>query len=415
MTLREKILVVCEKMIYWGIILIPFVVSFSSAAVNIFIGFVIVGFLAKRIILRDRSFIKTPVSIPFLLLIAIALVSFINSVNIKSSIQGIEKLLKYGFLFLIMVAEIKDKKHVQRIVVAIIAGLFLASADGFYSLIFGKDLFNGEPPQFVIGLSRIRAAFPHTNIFGGYLTLFLALPISLALYYLKGRKKVLVSIVSAFVLYALIYTFSRSAILGAWVAVLFMALIKKDKIILLLLLLSVILLPILIPRNIANWASKQASVWQIVFDDTRLSIYRTSLNMIQHHPMIGVGVNTYCLNFQKYKVYESEDYTGDTQWYAHNIYLHMAGEIGLTGLLIFIWLLFIVFKYWAYFYRRVNGDEFLKTCSLGITAGLVAFLINGMTETNLYYSKIATFFWFQIGLLLAIIKLKRGDYEKRKN
>lgn len=414
MILREKILAVCEKMIYWGIIFIPFVVSFSSAAVNILIGFVIVGFLAKRIALGDRSFIKTPVSIPFLLFIAIALVSFINSVNIKSSIQGIEKLLKYGFLFLIMAAEIKDKKHVKRIVVAIIAGLFLASADGFYSLLFGKDLFNGEPPQFLI-VSRIRAAFPHTNIFGGYLTLFLAVPISLALYYLKGRKKVLLSIVSAFVLYALIYTFSRSAIFGAWAAILLMAIIKRDKVIFLLLLLSIVLLPILLPRNIANWANKQTSVWQIVFDDARLSIYHTSLNMIQHHPVIGVGVNTYCLNFQKYKEHQGEDFTGDAQWYAHNIYLQMAGEMGLSGLLIFIWLLFGVFKYWVYFYRRVNDDEFFKVCSLGIAAGLMAFLINGMTETNLYYSKIATFFWFQIGLLLAIIKLKRGDYEKRKN
>ena len=225
----------------------------------------------------------------------------------------------------------------------------------------------------------------------------------------------LVSIVSAFALYALIYTFSRSAIFGAWAAILFMAIIKRDKIILLSLLLSVILLPILLPRNIANWASKQTSVWQIVFDETRFSIYRTSLNMIQHHPVVGVGVNTYCLNFQKYKVHEKEDLAGDTQWYAHNIYLHMAGEIGLIGLLIFIWLLFRVFKYWVYFYRRVSDDEFLKVCSLGIVAGLMAFLINGMTETNLYYAKIATFFWFQIGLLLAIIKLKRGEYEKRKN
>lgn len=405
MTLREKILAVSEKMIYWGIIFIPFVVSFSSAAVNIFIGFVIAGFLAKRIALQDRSFIKTPVSIPFLLLIVVALVSFINSVNIKSSIQGIEKLLKYGFLFLIMAVEIKDKKHVKRIFVAIIAGLFLASADGFYSLIFGKDLFNGEPPQYIIGLSRIRAAFPHTNVFGGYLTLFLALPVAIAMYYLKGRKKLILILISAFGLFALIYTFSRSAIFGTWVAILFMGIIKRDKIALLLILLSIILLPVIVPRNVADWASKQTSIWLIIFDDTRLNIYRTSLNMIQHHPVIGVGVNTFCLNFQKYKLLETSGFTGDARWYAHNIYLHMAGELGLTGLLIFIWLLFLVFKHWAYFYRRFTKDEFLKTCSLGIVAGLFAFLINGMTETNLYYSKIATFFWFQIGLLLAVIKV----------
>jgi len=414
MALRAKFVAGFDFLVYWGIIMLPFAVSFSSAAVNVLIGFVIVGFVAKSILLRKLALIRTPLTIPFLCLIAIALVSFINSINIKSSIQGIEKLMKYT-IFLIMATEIKDMKHMKRIIIAIICGLFLASADGFYSLIFGKDFFNGEAPQYAIGIPRIMAAFPHANVFAGYLTLFLALPISVALYYLKGRKKLLLTIIAAFVLYALICTYSRSAIFGTWVAILFMAVIKRDKVMLLLLLFSILLVPMLTPKKIVAWAKEQKSSWEVVVDKQRLNIYRTALNMIKHHPVIGVGVNTFSINFQEYKVKETEAFTGSGGWYGHNIFLHMAGETGLISLAIFIWLLFRLFKYWVYFYRRFTGNVFLKVCSLGICAGLVAFLINGMTESNLYYSKIASFFWFQVGLLLAVIKLCGVSYAKRKD
>jgi uncharacterized membrane protein len=50
-------------------------------------------------------------------------------------------------------------------------------------------------------------------------------------------------------------------------------------------------------------------------------------------------------------------------------------------------------------------DALLKTCILGIMAGLVAFLVNGLTETVLYYPKVAVLFWFQVGILLGIVKL----------
>ncbi|MFA5275724.1 MAG: O-antigen ligase family protein, partial [Candidatus Omnitrophota bacterium] len=345
MNIRAKIVTWSDRVIYWAIIFIPFVVSFSSAAVNVFIGFLAVGFLVKKIALRDCSLAKTPVNIPFLFLLIIALISFINSISIKASIQGIEKLLKYGLLFLIMASEIKDRKHVKWIIIAVIAGLFLSCSDGFYSLISGKDLFNADPPESIFGLLRIRAAFPSTNILGGYLTLFLALPISLALYYFKGRKKTLLLIVSAYVFYALIFTFSRSAIFGAWAAIIFMAVVKKDKVILFSSLFLIILLSVFSARIVTKLIGNQATVREIILEDERINIYRASLNMIKHHPVIGVGVNTFSINFQKYKLQETKGFTGSTQYYAHNIYLHMAGETGLIGLLVFIWLLFRVFKY----------------------------------------------------------------------
>ncbi len=395
-----------EKFIYFALILIPFVASFSSALANIFIGFTIFFYLFYKISNKQFPVTKTPIGLAFLLLVIISLISFFNSVNLKSSLGGIGKLLKYAFLFMALAEFLKDKTHLKRIVIAIICGLYMACLDGFYQLYFGKDLFRAKPYDFVIGIARIKAAFPHTNIFAAYLTLLLPLAGVLFLYYLKGKRKVLFGLLCALITYALFLTFSRGAIAGMAGAFLFMALVKKDKLVIALLVAALILIPFMLPKNIKNWVKNTDYAWEIFLNKERMNVYRTSLNMIKSHPFIGVGVNTYSLNYQKYKINETYGFTGGANYYAHNIFLHMAAEIGLFGLFVFLCSLFIIFVRWKKFYFQCSSD-FLKVCSLGIICGIIAFLVNGLTETNLYYSKIATLFWYQLGLLLGLFRINK--------
>ncbi len=405
MRAKNPVCLYCNNFIYIAIILIPLAASFSSALVNTLVGLSIFAYLVKKIIEKSRPD-KTAITIPFLFLILVSLVSFVNSVSLKASFGGIAKLVKYGFLFVIIAEGLVNRSHLKKIIIATISGLYLASLDGVFQLYFGKDFLRHKPCDFVINLPRLKAAFPHTNIFAAYLALLLPICICLALYYLKGRRKVLLGAMSGLMVYCLIFTFSRGAIFGFAVAVLFMGLLRKDKLILTLLVIVLIITPFAIPQNIKDWIKTTDSVWEVILNKARINIYRASLNMIKAHPFIGVGVNTFCLNYQKYKIKETYAFTGDAQYYAHNIFLHMAGEIGLLGLLMFLWLLFAFFKSWFSFFKTTDSS-FLKICSLGIVAGIIAFLVNGLTETNLYYSKVATLFWYQIGLLLGLSRLKK--------
>lgn len=126
--------------------------------------------------------------------------------------------------------------------------------------------------------------------------------------------------------------------------------------------------------------------------------------MIKHHPLIGVGVSTFSTNYLKYKLPEpGYAMTGD-KMYAHNIYLQMAGEVGLLGLAAFLWLLFNYFKF-AFTQYRLIQVQLYKTCLLGIILCIIAFLINGLTETSLYYSRVAIIFWYLIGLSFGIRRI----------
>ncbi len=408
--MRTKILTLVDKLIYWEIIIIPFVASFSSAAVDIFIGLLIFTFLIKKFTTKDKNRSLGILDIPFALLLLISLVSFVNSINLHSSVGGIIKLLKYGFLIAIIGREVKDKDHFKKIILSAVFGLFVGSLDAIYQLIYGVDLFRHRPYDSVIGLARLKGAFPHTNIFAGYLALFLPVSTALFLYCSKGKYKLYLGIVSAAALFCLIYTFCRSAVLGFWLAMLLIGLMKKDKLVVALLISVVLIAPLFAPKSITNWSKKTSSVAEFLLNKERLILFETSFNMIKHHPVLGVGVNTYCLNYQKYKLHDTSEGTANTNWYAHNSYLQMASEIGIIGLLVFLYLLVKLLKGWRNFYRGVT-DNFEKIASLGIFMGMFAFLIHGLTETNLYYPKIATLFWFQIGLLLGLLNLKRKGVE----
>ena len=403
--IKQKITVFCNNVIYWSIIGVPFVVSFSSAAVDTFIGFMVFAFVLRKILNKDFSIIKTPLNFSFALIIAVSFLSFLNSVDIRASLQGIVKLLKYGFLIIIMAGEIKDRKHFKRILGAIFLGLFLASLDGLYQLVFGVDFFRHKPYDLIIGLARLKAAFPHTNIFAGYLALVLPVCIPLSLYYFKAWQRFILLIISLLGAFCLFFNFCRSADLGVWFVLLLMGIIRKDKIVVFLTVLVLIIAPFLLPGSIKDWAKTTTSMGELLLNKSRFVLYETSFNMIKHHPVIGVGVNTYVLNYEQYKLHDVSADSANHRWYAHNSFLQMTAEIGILGLIVFIWLLYLLFSKWFSFYRK-SKDNFLCLCGLGIVMGLIAFLVNGLTETNLYYPKIATIFWFQIGLLLGLLHLK---------
>jgi putative inorganic carbon (HCO3(-)) transporter len=413
MTARQKTRAVCEKLIFWLIVAIPFMASFSSAAVDACIAVLIVSFIFKRFLSGERSFVFHSVFIAFLILILIASLSFVNTMNMKASLQGMTKLLKYGFLLVIVFFEVRDVRHIQKIIMAAVAGLLLISLDGIYQLMYGVDLLRQNHYNMTLGVIRLSATFPHTNIFAGYLALFIPAAIPLVLYYAKGKERTAGLVVVVLALFCLALTFCRSAVLGVFLVSFLMSLVRKDKVIFLLLLLCALAAPFMVPGNVKDW-SKTTNSWAEKFlNKDRLIIYETSLNMIKHHPFIGVGVNTFSQNYQQYKLRDAIFDPGDENvpnqnWYAHNSYLHMTAETGIFYFLAFLILLFMLFRESLAFYRH-TGHAFLKVCSLGIMMGLFAFLVHGLTETNLYYPKIAVLFWFQVALLMAVMRVGKEE------
>jgi O-antigen ligase len=395
-----------DYVIYWSIPIIPFSVSIASAAMNIFMGFLIFFFILKRLQQKKVNFPKTAINLPLLFLFIVTCLSLVNSINYRDSIKGgILRLLQYIFILFILIEEIKDRNQIKNIIFFIVAGLILVSIDEIWQIATGHDFIRGYSPIVNIGLLRATASFKDANTLGIYLSALAPFIFGLSLFYYKGVKKIIFIFLSLIIFLGIVLTYSRPTLLAIYISLFFLGAVERKKILIIFLIALTLISPFLLPKSVKEWAKQvEYNPLRFMCNDDRIAIYRNSLNMIKAHPIIGIGANTFMKNYRKYK--ESPEYrnivTSD-YLYAHNNFLHMAGEIGLVGLGIFFWFLYTLFKECKMIYKNLN-DNFLKIISLSVITCLISFLINGLTESSLYYSRVAMIFWYLIGFSLALKK-----------
>lgn len=399
----QKFIKAIERINYWAIIFLPFALAISTGLMNTFIGLFIGSAILKKILKKEWYFIKTPVNLPFLFFILVALISFYNTIDYRSSFKGIEKLLKYGLLFLACADQIKDIRHLKRIITSIVFFVGLIGLDGVWQFIFKNDFIHGHALlSCLIHLPRVTASFSAPNGMGIYLAILTPLLFGLAFFYLKGWKRYLVAAAAVLGGVGIFLTFSAGAAIGFFVAVLFIAVVRKHKVILASILVILLIAPFILPKNLKDWARKvNYNPITFVCGTERITLYATATNMIRQHPVIGVGVNTFSKNYGRYKLADMEKYAATQDgMYAHNNFLHMGAEVGLLGLGIFLWFLVMLFRNGWQIYKKTESG-FLQITALSLIAGVIAFLINGLTETSLY-NQIGAVFWFIVGLLLCL-------------
>lgn len=409
---KDKILGFFDRLVYWMIVLLPFSIAIAPGFANTVIGLMIFGFVVKKSILRQRLFDLNPVNLAFLLVILAAILSFKNTVSIQASFGGILKLVKAFFIFVVCAEEIRDREHIKKIVFSIIFAASLLSLDAIWQLISGNDFIRGNAAKRETSTSILRAtaSFPGPNALGIYLCCINPLIVGLTLFYFRNRLRIIMLFVSLLVVAGLYLTYSRGALIGFFIAVLFLAIMKKNKVIIGALIASVIIFPFVAPKNMKGWLAV-AKIDPLVFflNGDRISAWKNTLNMVVHHPVCGVGVNTYSKVYAKYKLADAEKvFATPDSFYAHNNFLQMAGEIGLIGLGAFLWFLYLLFKYNLFVFKRLK-DEYLKAVSLCLIGCLIAFLINGLTETSLYNARVAMIFWFLAGFSFSVSRIyERG-------
>ena len=133
----------------------------------------------------------------------------------------------------------------------------------------------------------------------------------------------------------------------------------------------------------------------------RFFMWGTGWEIFKAHPIIGNGLNTFFREFMKYR---NDEWKGKKGAYAHNCYLQMAADTGVVGLAGFLFLIAAYFVNIGRSLRRIK-DRLYSSVLLGISMGVLAFLVLGFFDTNLYSLNLATLFWASIGISSAVIKV----------
>jgi putative inorganic carbon (HCO3(-)) transporter len=412
---RIKALNFCQHGLELSLCLTIFSVPISIAMVNIGIGCSFFFWSIRKILAKDFSLPATPINVFLVAIVLLSFLSMLNTINLRTSMGGISKIFKNVFLFLVLVDGANNKRCIKRIILALTAGLALVSFDGIFQYLTGKDFIYGISlprglQNELTGASapRIGASTHGPNDFAIYLVTAIPLLLSLILYSFKGRSKLQFSIIGLMAAFCLFNTHFRGAALGFIVVLALFGLIKKDARFAVVLILLFLALPFLLPKTIIDWSLTHLNPYDFFVEEGgRRLHWQAAINMIKAHPLLGVGVNSFSINYDRYKI-PGDPFSG---WYAHNTYLHFAADIGLIGLAALFLVLINIILNWNKSYGKIK-DYWLKAASLGIFGGFIAFITAGILESSLQSSNLAVLFWFILGLLVSINKLGSSDVNR---
>jgi putative inorganic carbon (HCO3(-)) transporter len=134
---------------------------------------------------------------------------------------------------------------------------------------------------------------------------------------------------------------------------------------------------------------------------SRVVLWSRAWDMIQDFPFTGVGLNTFPFVLDAwYPTFMSAP--GEVIVHAHNLYLQMAVDLGIPGLLAFAALLWATARAaWT----AARAPEPWASLALGCGIGLLAFAVYGLTDAITLGAKPGLFFWLEVATIALIARL----------
>lgn len=139
---------------------------------------------------------------------------------------------------------------------------------------------------------------------------------------------------------------------------------------------------------------------KVLSSQTRLYMYRNTINMIKDHFFLGVGVGNFKYVYPRYRDRREWSLSGlDTRVVeAHNEYLQILSEVGILGFLAFLWVLWRIGRMSLWIIQRGNFSRNFFI-ALALIMGILATLIQSLFDFNLQNPASGITFWMTIGFL----------------
>jgi len=359
----------------------PFISSLAFPYLNSIYSFVLLGFLLIWVIIKGLSFKNIgPIRYPLILFILSIFISLIFSYDKITSIKELYKYISGVLLFLVGISlSGNDRNRLIRCI--LLAGLSI-SILAIYQYFFGfRNLSNyvaklGISDASVLDyINRKRIFFPFVtpNILAGYLAMNITLALSN-----KNKTWFILSLS-----FALLLTKSLGALLSLFLALAVYFYLQgklKKRNFLFLLGFLIFTGAIFMARSV-----NQKQHLQPVFSTMmRLNYWRDTLRIIKASPLIGVGLGNFNLPLSRY---------------AHNSYLQLWAEMGILGLISFLWLIISVFSYGL---KTMKNSPDKNQIAALITASGV-FLIHNLVDFSFFLPEVNLIWWVITGCLFSFL------------
>ncbi len=390
-----------DQLSFWAFLACGVVGPLGMAPQEIFVVLAIIAWLSSRLAAR-RGPLPMPASAFLAAWFFIALLSTTQSTHLPTSMKGLQKLLKFFALFCAAAETLHTRKRLSALFLAATIGAAIVSLNGLVQVATGADLFYHRAPGIALGsLPRLMSTFGHPNDYGTYAVTVFPVCLVLALSSKHRKQRFWSWVVAALVGLSLLLTFSRPSVLAIAVSMtLFLTLLRAWKTLAAFICIGVIG-TFSLPQPVKDWVASQPSWLAVVAQPLRFEIWQAGWNMIQSHPLLGIGPNMFVRDYIRYRI------PGDTlvAAYGHNQYLQLAAQKGIFGLLVFLGLMVYTARLAGKLLR--DKESWVRWAALGMGCGLAAFLTIGLLESALQSSRVCVFFWIWLGALHGLA-LDRG-------
>ncbi|PIQ89388.1 MAG: hypothetical protein COV72_03335 [Candidatus Omnitrophica bacterium CG11_big_fil_rev_8_21_14_0_20_42_13] len=331
------------------------------------------------------------------------ILAVVFSSNMKLSVNAlIFKLSEYILIFIIAKDSIRSKSQCKFIIYAFLSSLFFISLDGFFQAIFKYDLFRHRK----LFQGRVTASFINPNDLGSYLITAIPLALSLAFSGLGKKIKTALAVLAISAVSILMFTLSKGAWLAFLLALLFWGRFSRKRYLLYVLagILAIgFALPVFFKFSSFDLIKRMMLFSNDVGAMDRKFLWQAAIRMFIDKPAFGVGLGTFMENYPKFWLRPTTEIA-----YTHNCYLQTLAETGIFGLLTFLLFLYIWLKNTLQILAKPEKSFFYFSL-LGLTVGLIAYLLNSFVDTNFYSLPIAVLFWFILGLQQAVSRIIKDE------
>ncbi len=360
---------------------------------------------------RKTKFQLNTIGVLALALILWSLLSAVMARDLNRSLFEISRYVVVFLLYLYIANYCDDEKSIITLLYGLFIGLAFEDLVGLYQNHYGRSIgwdFLGEGSGKLWSWRAIGTLrFP--NSFATYLVFFLPVNISLLFVPLKRRFKIILGVLLGATLAVLIFSYSRSAWLGfALSMTIFLLLFFKRGLITPKFMKSLFPVAIILTLLIFDYGGKMMDRWDYRDRNEtgmqhRYDTATLATELIKKDPFFGIGLR----NFFLYANYST----------VHSTYLRLGAESGIPSLLLFLLIIFYVFREGLRVMKSRN--PLLSRLSIGILCGFSAFLVVCFVGIQYRWFPILGIFWIYAGLIAAMSKmekrrLRHKRQEKRK-
>ncbi len=254
---------------------------------------------------------------------------------------------------------------------------------------------------------RVGGTFRHPN----YLAVPMAvlIPVNAAAFLaFKGGRRVFFGLGLLAQITTLILTLSRAGLMAAVIAsLIFILLIVRHRLGRQVLKRNLAVIMVLALALAAVTSFYSGSIARKFFESdpmnlaSRMELNKMALEMIGAHPLIGVGVNNHTLVGREFSFFDYYEAAFGLPPVVHNVYLLIASEIGIPGLMAFLFFLFLLFRQ-SWRGLQADGDEVNALLLLGFASGLMGYLVAEVWGASLRKVEIAYLFWWQAATVMLL-------------